>query len=105
MEIAHISFSRGLCVPQARKSQTIVYKSVSLYLHRIFLRQNASDIQTPPKDEEAKYLQTRLQCILLFCGSEGQKDNVSSSHDLKKKKKLNQEDDNFGTDKGHVNTF
>lgn len=63
-ETAHSSFSSGLCVPRARKSQTIAYKSDSQsVLHWVFLGQKANSIQTPPKRDEAKYLQTRLQ----FC--------------------------------------
>lgn len=65
-----------------------IYKSVSLYLYLIFWRQNANKTQSPPMCDEAKYLQTRLlpwQYILSFCGSEGQKDNISSSYNLLKR--------------------
>lgn len=77
-------FKRGFVHLRQESLRQYVYKSdrISLHLHWIFLRQNASDIQAPPKCDEDKYLQTRLQCILSFCGSEGQKDNVSSSHNF-----------------------
>lgn len=65
-----------------------IYKSDSLYLYWIFLRQKANETQSPPKCDEAKCLQSRLlpwQYILSFCGSEGQKDNISSSYTFLKR--------------------
>ena len=75
-------FQVGFVYRRQERFRQYVYKSVSLYLLWIFLRQNAKGIWTPPGCNEAKYLQTGPQCILSFCGSEGQKDNVYSSHNF-----------------------
>lgn len=83
METALSSCSSGRCV-----LSQYIYKSHSLYLYWVFLRQKANETQSPPKREEAEYLQIRLlpwQKILSFCGSEGQKDNMSSSHTVLKR--------------------
>lgn len=60
MEVVPSSFSSGLCVPPGERvsyNMSINQAEAVCTCTGVFLRQNANGIQTPPKDDEAKYLQ------------------------------------------------